>query len=47
MLNSVVKWGVAATAVAWAGVAGAVPLAGTLTIGAAGVSPDPGSLDTL
>ena len=47
MLNSVVKWGVAAAAVAWAGVAGAVPLAGTLTIGAAGVSPDPGSLDTL
>ena len=35
-MNSAIKWGVAVAAVvAWAGVAGAVPLNGTLTIGAA------------
>ena len=46
MLGSV-KWGVAVTALAWAGVASAVPLNGSLTLGSGGVSPDPGSMNTV
>ena len=42
-----VRWGVAATALAWAGAAGAVPLNGSLTLGSGGVSPDPGSMNTV
>ena len=42
-----VKWGVAAAALAWAGAAGAVPLNGSLTLGSGGVSPDPGSMNTV
>jgi len=48
MLNSVAKLGVAAAAAAvvWAGAASAVPLQGTLTLGASQVTPDTGPLDT-
>ena len=42
-----VKWGVASAALAWAGAAGAVPLNGSLTLGSGGVSPDPGSMNTV
>lgn len=41
-LASVVRWGIAAAALAWAGAAGAVPLNGTLTFGSNGVLPDTG-----
>lgn len=47
MLNPVVKWGVAAVALAWAGAAGAVPLNGSIAVGSSGVLPDPGALDTV
>jgi hypothetical protein len=47
MLNPVVKWGLWAAAVVWAGAAGAMPINGSLTLGSGGVSPDPGSLDTV
>jgi hypothetical protein len=46
MMNSAVKWGVAAMALAWAGAAGAVPLVSgsSLALGADSVMPDPGDL---
>ncbi len=47
MLSSLMKWGVAAAALVWAGAAGAVPLDGSLTLGSGGVSPDPGALDAV
>ena len=47
MLSSVMKFGVAAVALAWAGAAGAVPINGSLTLGSAGVSPDPGALSAV
>ena len=45
MMNPVAKWGVAAAAVVWAGAASAVPLQGTLTLGASQITPDTGPLD--
>jgi hypothetical protein len=46
MLKSVAKWGVAAAVVVWAGAASAVPLMGTLTLGATNsITPDTGPLD--
>ena len=47
-MSSAVKWGVAAAALAWAGAAGAMPLASgsSLALGADGVVPDPGDLTT-
>jgi hypothetical protein len=46
-MNSALKWGVAVAVLIFAGAATAMPINGTLTLGAAGVSPDPGSLDTI
>jgi PEP-CTERM motif len=48
MLNSVVKWGVAAVALGWAGAAGAAPLtAGTINFSSTAPLPDPGTSLTL
>ena len=47
MLNPVVKWGVAAAAMVWAGAAGAAQLNGSVAFGSTGILPDPGALDTI
>lgn len=47
MLNPVVKWGVAAAVMVWAGAAGAVQLNGSVAFGSTGILPDPGALDTI
>jgi hypothetical protein len=47
MLNPVVKMGVAAAAMVWAGAAGAATLNGSIAFGSSGITPDPGALDAL
>ena len=47
MLNPVLKMGVAAAAMVWAGAAGAATLNGSIAFGSSGITPDPGALDAL
>lgn len=46
-MNSVLKAGVAAAAVIWAGAAAAAPITGSIAIGSSGIFPDPGALETI
>ncbi len=46
MLNPIVKWGFGAAALLVAGSASAIPLNGSIAMGALGVSPDPGALNS-